>query len=364
MAHTGNRLGRAMGPRRALLILLASLAIAACGSGAVAPGSSAPAPTSAASSAASSAPSGAPSAASSLATIGQPADNGARIVKVDQLRDRVVDLTIESPSVGTGMVRLLLPRDFEAGGTGDYPVLLLLHGAGGEYVDWTDNTEIEATMAPTNLLTVMPAGASSSSDGWYTNWKASGGDVGPEGAPQWETFHIDELLPLLERNWQAGDERAVAGLSMGGYGSMTYAGRHPDLFQAAASYSGALDLREDADELTDGKASQIWGDPVTDSANWDAHDPVKLIPMLTGKDLFISWGSGEPGPLDPPGTDQDRIETRINQGNERFVEKLEEAGIPVTVDFYGPGTHSWGYWDRELRKSLPLLLKAVNEPSP
>ena len=262
------------------------------------------------------------------------------------------------------MVRLILPRDFEAGGTEDYPVLLLLHGAGGEYIDWTDNTDMEATVAPTNLLTVMPSGASSSSDGWYTNWKASDGDVGPEGAPQWETFHIDEVLPLLERNWQAGDERAVAGLSMGGYGSMTYAGRHPDLFQAAASYSGALDLREDADELTDGQASQIWGDPITDSANWDAHDPVKLIPQLTGKDLFISWGSGEPGPLDPPGTDQDRIETRINQGNERFVEKLEEAGIPVSIDFYGPGTHSWGYWDRELRKSLPLMLQAVNEPSP
>ena len=117
----------------------------------------------------------------------------------------------------------------------------------------------------------------------------------------------------------------------------TYAGRHPELFKAAASYSGALDLREEADQLPAEAAERIWGDQIADSANWDAHDPVKLIPELRGKDLFISWGSGEPGPLDPPGSDQDRIETRINLGNERFVEELEAAGIPVTVEFLRPG---------------------------
>jgi diacylglycerol O-acyltransferase/trehalose O-mycolyltransferase len=149
---------------------------------------------------------------------------------------------------------------------------------------------------------------------------------------------------------------------MGGYGSITYAGRHPELFKAAASYSGALDLRDEADQLPEGLAERIWGDPVRDQENWDAHDPVKLIPQLAGKPLFISWGTGEPGPLDPPGTDLDRLEQKIDDGNTRFVAKLEEAGMDVTVDSYGPGTHSWGYWDRELRKSLPILLKALNEP--
>jgi S-formylglutathione hydrolase FrmB len=349
--------------RRALLIVATSVALAACGS-TVAPASPSASTGPGSSSASAPAGSAAPSAAASLATIGQPADNGARIVDVRRVGDRLVDLTIDSPSVGTGIVRLILPRDFEDGGDASYPVLLLLHGAGGEYIDWTSNTDLEATVAPTNLLVVMPAGASSSSDGWYTNWKASGGDVGPEGAPQWETFHIDEVLPLLERNWQAGDQRAVAGLSMGGYGSMTYAGRHPDLFRAAASFSGALDLRDDTDELPADQAAKIWGDPVTDAANWDAHDPVKLIPQLLGKPLFVSWGTGEPGPLDPPGTDLDRLEQKIDEGNKRFVEKLREAGADVTVDEYGPGTHSWGYWDRELRSALPLLLQAVDEPAP
>ena len=46
------------------------------------------------------------------------------------------------------------------------------------------------------------------------------------------------------------------------------------------------------------------------------------------------------------------------------MSELKKAGIPVTVDAYGDGTHSWEYWDHELRKSLPLLLEAVGETAP
>ena len=125
---------------------------------------------------------------------------------------RMVDLLIDSPAVGPVQVRLLLPVGFSKdsvgkGATTTYPSLYLLHGGGGEYTDWTTNTHVEAWTAPTNLMVVMPGAGSSAVDGWYTDWQGSGA----AGRPQWETFHLDELPQLLERNWQAGPNRAVAG---------------------------------------------------------------------------------------------------------------------------------------------------------
>ena len=118
-----------------------------------------------------------------------------------------------SPSVGTVKVRLLLPSTFEAQPTTRWPVLYLLHGAGGNHAEWTQNTDVEALTAPTDLLVVMPdANDANGTQGWYTDWYNGGGG----GPPKWETFHLTELLQLLERNWQAGDQRAIAGLSMGG----------------------------------------------------------------------------------------------------------------------------------------------------
>ncbi len=192
--------------------------------------------------------------------VGQPADDGARIVKVDTLAPRMRDLTIESPAVGRVMVRLLLPSTFETQPATSWPVLYLLHGAGGSHAEWTDNTDVQAVTAPTDLLVVMPDGGSDDNGtaGWYTDWYNDGN----HGAPAWETFHMTELPQLLERNWQAGDRRAVAGLSMGGYGAMLYAAHHPGAFQAAASYSGVLDIKVNPDDFSDPTAIKRWGDPV------------------------------------------------------------------------------------------------------
>ena len=177
----------------------------------------------------------------------------------------------------------------------------------------------------------MPDANADGIEGWYSDWY----NCGDGGQPAWETFHLTELRQLLERNWQASDERVIAGLSMGGYGAITYAARHPDLFKAAASYSGVLDITDFS------QPSDIarWGGPATNAANWDEHDPIKLVPSLRAVPLYIAYGNGEPGPLDPAGTQQDDLEAWIGQGSDLFVAALEEAGIPATVNAYGPGTH-------------------------
>jgi S-formylglutathione hydrolase FrmB len=294
-----------------------------------------------------------PTPAPSLATIGLPADDGARIVAVEELDARIRDLTIESPAVGTAKVRLLLPAAFDAQPDARWPVLYLLQGCCDTYDSWTRETDVEELTAPTDLLVVMPAAtrAGDGGPGWYTDWY----NGGKGGQPAWETFHLTELRQLLERNWQAGDDRVIAGLSMGGHGAMTYAARHPDLFKAAASFSGVLhtlDPTMDADP-------RVWGSKTEQADIWAAHDAVSLAPALEGLLLYLSYGTGEYGPLDEV-EDQDMadMEAWLFPQNEAFVARLEEVDIPVTVNV-GPGTHSWPYWERGLHEAMPMLLAAL-----
>jgi diacylglycerol O-acyltransferase / trehalose O-mycolyltransferase len=274
-----------------------------------------------------------------------------------QIAPRIVDLSVRSPALGrTAMVRLLTPDGWSSRRAGQrWPVLYLLHGCCDTYESWTRDTRIERIGALRHVLVVMPEGGDV---GFYSNWR-NGGRGGP---PAWETFHLVELRRLLERRYGAGTPRAIAGLSMGGLGAMSYAARHRGLFAAAASYSGLLHPLADtrfmlglfAAYASDPRA--IWGDPVAQRETWAAHDPTALAPRLRGTRLFVSAGNGRPGPLDPPGTRRNAVEATVHGESRAFAARLRRLGIPATSDFYGRGTHNWPYWERELERSLPVLL--------
>ena len=286
-------------------------------------------------------------------TIGQAADDGARIVKVDVLDERTRDVTIESPSVGYTKVRLLLPPGFADQPETRFPTLYLLDGSGDEYVVWARNTDVEELTADRDLLVAMTA---ASGGGVYSDWWQGG----QGGQPAWETFHTQELPQLLERNWQAGEDRAIAGVSMGGFGTLSYAARHPGMYSAAASYSGVVDIMGSDFEMD----PAIWGDKTAQADIWRAHNPLDLAGELEGTDLYISYGNGRPGPLDGGESMLDSLESSLATQNEALIARLSELGIPVTVHAYGDGTHVWPYWDRELRRSLPMLLDALGVPAP
>jgi S-formylglutathione hydrolase FrmB len=292
---------------------------------------------------------------SPLATIGEPADGGARVVAVETVDDRTRDLTIESPAVGTVQVRLLLPATFEEGASERFPVLYLLHGGGGGHIDWTKNTDVVGMTASADLLVAMPAAASSN----LSTMLSEDDSNGEGGLPNWETFHVVELPQLLERNWQAGDARAIGGLSLGGYGAMRYAGRHPELFKAVASYSGVLDLAVSPDVAAEVQALADQARQLAEAAGWEDPNPVTLVPSLQGMAVYISYGNGAPGPLDDASAELDVLEEWVGQGDDNFVAALSRAGVPAVTNAYGTGSHSWSYWDRELCASLPLLLEAL-----
>jgi diacylglycerol O-acyltransferase / trehalose O-mycolyltransferase len=146
---------------------------------------------------------------------------------------------------------------------------------------------------------------------------------------------------------------------------MDYAARHPGLFRAAASYSGLLHSLEDVrfhlnlfSSHTDDPLD-IWGDPKRQRRVWAAHDPTELAARLRGTWLFVSAGDGQLGPFEQPGDPRDVVEATVQREGRAFARRLQRLHVPVEADFYGHGVHAWPYWERELERSLPLLLGAL-----
>jgi esterase/lipase superfamily enzyme len=189
--------------------------------------------------------------------------------------------------------------------------------------------------------------------------------------PDWETYHIHELIPYVDAHFRTIAKRggrAIAGLSMGGMGALAYAARHPDLFVAAASFSGVLDPEHFSPLVASSQVASpaaVFGSLCSDWV-WcvRAHSPVDLASNLRGLALFLSAGNGARGPLDGSTStpEQRQVEAQVHAELVSMVKALQTAGIPAVVDDYGNGTHIWPYWQRELHRALPALLAALAKP--
>jgi hypothetical protein len=158
-------------------------------------------------------------------------------------------------------------------------------------------------------------------------------------------------------------QRAIAGLSMGGGGAMTYAALHPDLFAAAASFSGQLDtnfpgsvaLIEGSGPQGGGPGASVYGPRASQEVRWRGHNATDLARNLGGLAIDVRTGDGRPG--GPDGSlIFDPIEAAVYQESTTFHERLQALGIPHVWDFYGAGGHRWHDWHRDLIRTVPRLL--------
>lgn len=146
---------------------------------------------------------------------------------------------------------------------------------------------------------------------------------------------------------------------MGGFGAMSYAARHPDLFAAAASFSGAVDSNNPLGIAV--TPNSIWGPRPSEQVLWRAHNPWDLAENLRGVNLTIRTGNGMPrGPYGP--ATADIVEATVHQMSVNFHNRLVRLGIPSLWDDYGPGGHDWPYWQRDLRQTLPTLMSVFAHP--
>ena len=132
---------------------------------------------------------------------------------------------------------IYFPPGYEAS-TRKYPVVYLLHGYGDSDNGWVQfgeiNRQADAAILSGQLppmLIVMPDGERS----WYIN--------SYDGKSRYEDFFVQELIPEIEQKYPVRAEkrfRGIAGLSMGGYGTLIMAMKHPELFAACAPLSAAV----------------------------------------------------------------------------------------------------------------------------
>jgi S-formylglutathione hydrolase FrmB len=215
-----------------------------------------------------------------------------------------------------------------------HPTLWLLHGLSDDHTIWQRRTSIERYVAPLGLAVVMPAAGRS----FYTDTTF--------GHRYW-TF-VSEELPALARSFfplsAARQDNFVAGLSMGGYGAFKLALRRPEMFAAAASLSGALDMAtqpEDTDDAFLAELARIFG-PLADLPGSD-NDLLHLAEALARsrgpKPALYAWCG---------------TEDFLYQQNTRFRDHARRVGLPLTYE-EGPGTHEWKYWDQQIQRVLDWL---------
>ena len=272
-----------------------------------------------------------------------------------------------SPVVRTIKVRILLPANYQTSPAPPYPVLYLLHGGAGTYTSWTNDGRIKDVVAgsPFRGIVVMPEGGLA---GWYGDWA---GQTDGQFWPEWETFHVRQLVPWIDANFntiRSRTGRAVAGLSMGGTGALLYAGRFPDVFGAVGSFSGGTDITEPGaqqivadsmwqagaaigfDGLLDGKyrvtcdtlcrVRTVFG-PEGPNGRWDQKNPYQLAPVYRAYDGRMAiYAGGQPSG-----------ETDIGGWNAKFHTRLNQVGV-VHRYCAGSGSHSWSYWREDLKDFL------------
>jgi S-formylglutathione hydrolase FrmB len=301
------------------------------------------------------------------------------IVAAKQLDPRQWDVHVLSPALGRAVdVRILLPVGYNPRAARRYPVLYLFHGTSGGASDWVTQGGAETTTERLPLITVMPdAGFDFDGGGWFTDWVDRTTALGPS---QWETFHIRDLVPWVDANLhtvRGRQGRAIAGLSQGGFGSTTYAARHPDLFSSVASFSGAPEIARDPEVAVGATAvieataygldgvqpEAMFGSRITNAINWAGHDPASLIENLRATSIHLWTATGLDGPYDPqPNPGATGIEALTHGSTLRFHDHLVEADVPSDYHDYTYGTHTWAYWTRDLQEYVGEMMTDFAHP--
>jgi S-formylglutathione hydrolase FrmB len=238
---------------------------------------------------------------------------------------------------------VLLPPSYETDKNRHYPVLYLLHGLG-------DNEQMLIHSGGFNLvedlwerhqlgdlLIVTPDGGSS----FYINSR--------DGHLRYEDFFLREFLPQIEKRYrtQAGRaSRGIAGISMGGYGALHLAFRHPELFGSLGAHSAALLEKLPTVTVSDSRQlarsrilGDVFGSPL-DNVFWKQNDPLTIArtASLAGLQIYFDCGSEDDFGFDAGALALDKM--------------LGSRHIPHEFHLY-PGGHNWVY----VAEHLPALLQ-------
>lgn len=217
-----------------------------------------------------------------------------------------------------------------------YPVLYLLHGGGGHFRDWLTQTPdkmlVKNLADQYNLIIVMPEGETFS---WYL-------DSPLDKTVQFETYITKEVLQKIDNSYRTVRDRkgrVITGLSMGGHGALSLSARHPDLYCAAGSMSGALDLNtanwkiapEFSKRIKEG-FQRLIGD-TTNTALLQSLSVVHMADRMKTNNLKLIIDCG--------------VDDFLIEPNRELHRRLVYNGTPHDYT-ERPGGHTWPYWQNAL----------------
>ena len=214
-----------------------------------------------------------------------------------------------------------------------FPVVYLLHGAGGSYSNWILKVpHIQQLADEFQLMIVCP-------DGGFTSWYF---DSPVDSSFRFETFVGTEVPQYIDANYKTianRKGRAITGLSMGGHGGIFLGFRHADLFSACGSTSGALHVSV----ITKGyDVEKRLGDTAVNRQYWHDWSALNVIDQYPKDSLDIIIDCG--------------TEDRVLPMNRAVHEKMLK--LKIHHDYIErPGEHNWAYWNTSIDYQLLFFRK-------
>jgi len=213
---------------------------------------------------------------------------------------------------------VITPADYEQGK--QFPVVYLLHGAGGNYKQFYGLNPGIAIWADLYHLMIVCA------DGGVTGWYF---DSPVDPAFKYETYVSKELVTYIDKNYKTIKNktgRAISGLSMGGHGAMYLAIRHQDVYGAVGSMSGGVDIRPFPNNWDMAKRLGTYAE---NPDNWEKNTVTNMLYLIKPNSLAITFDCG--------------VDDFFYRVNCILHDKMVERNIPH--DFTSrPGAHTSDYW--------------------
>jgi S-formylglutathione hydrolase FrmB len=238
---------------------------------------------------------------------------------------------------------VFLPPSYDVDKATKFPVLYFLHGLGeNEQVllnsgGWDLIQDLWMQKQIGEFLIVAPDGDRA----FYINSQ--------NGRVRYEDFFMRELIPFIESRYRSRterQERGITGISMGGYGALRLALRHPQKFGSVSAHSAVLVAKlpkETPDNPQENAVARLMGAAFGvpfNQAFWDRDNPFTLVregPRPAGLRIYFDCGTDD--------------EFGFNIGAQAFHQLLESLKIPHEFHLY-PGGHSWIYFAEHFPASL------------